>query len=68
MKLKPLLIGLVAAGVLGAAGYGLYATGMNRGMGMASAPALWKWSIFMTWSSVCRRKSGELARNAAISR
>jgi len=39
MKFKPLLIGLVAAGVLGAAGYGLYATGMNRGMGMASAPA-----------------------------
>ena len=39
MNLKPLLIGLVAAGVLGAAGYGLYATGMNRGMGMASAPA-----------------------------
>jgi membrane fusion protein, copper/silver efflux system len=39
MKLKPLLMGLVAAGVLGAAGYGLYATGMNRGMGMASAPA-----------------------------
>ena len=42
MKSKPLLIGLIgliAAGVLGAAGYGLYATGMNRGMGMASAPA-----------------------------
>ena len=39
MKLKPLLIGLIAAGVLGAAGYGLYAIGMNRGMGMASAPA-----------------------------
>lgn len=39
MKLKPLLMGLVAAGVLGAAGYGLYATGMNRGMGMAAAPA-----------------------------
>ncbi len=39
MKLKPLLIGLVAAGVLGATGYALYATGMNRGMGMASAPA-----------------------------
>ena len=39
MKLKPLLISLVAAGVLGAAGYGLYATGMNRGMGMVSAPA-----------------------------
>lgn len=39
MKLKPLLIGLIAAGVLGAAGYGLYAMGMSRGMGMASAPA-----------------------------
>ena len=39
MKLKPLLIGLAVAGVLGGAGYGLYATGMNRGMGMASAPA-----------------------------
>ena len=39
MKLKPLLIGLMAAGVLGATGYGLYAMGMNRGMGMASAPA-----------------------------
>ncbi len=39
MKLKPLLIGLITAGALGAAGYGLYATGMQRGMGMASAPA-----------------------------
>jgi Cu(I)/Ag(I) efflux system membrane fusion protein len=39
MKLKPLLIGLVAAGILGAAGYGLYGMGMNRGMGMAAAPA-----------------------------
>jgi Cu(I)/Ag(I) efflux system membrane fusion protein len=39
MKLKPLLIGLMAASVLGAVGYGLYALGMNRGMGMASAPA-----------------------------
>jgi membrane fusion protein, copper/silver efflux system len=39
MRLKPVLIGLVAAGVLGGAGYGLYATGMSRGMGMASAPA-----------------------------
>lgn len=43
MNRKPLLIGLVvvvAAGVLGGAGYGLYATGMNRGMGMAApAPA-----------------------------
>lgn len=39
MKLKFLLIGLLAAGVLGAAGYGLYATGMQRGLGMAAAPA-----------------------------
>ena len=43
MKLKTLLIGLVAAGALGAAGYGLYAIGMNRGMNLgmniASAPA-----------------------------
>ena len=37
MKLKPLLIGLIAAGILSGAGYGLYATGMNRGMGMAPA-------------------------------
>ena len=39
MKLKHLLIGLVAAGVLGAAGYGLYSMGMHSGMGMAAAPA-----------------------------
>jgi len=39
MKLKPILLGLIVAGILGGAGYGLYATGMNRGMGMASAPA-----------------------------
>jgi len=39
MKLNPLLIGLIAAGVLGAAGYGLYVIGMQRGMGMAAAPA-----------------------------
>lgn len=33
--MKPkFLLGLLAAGVLGAAGYGLYATGMQRGMGM----------------------------------
>jgi len=37
MRIKSLLIGLIAAGVLGGAGYGLYATGMSRGM--ASAPA-----------------------------
>ena len=39
MKSKLLLVGLVAAGVLGAGGYGLYALGMNRGMGMAATPA-----------------------------
>jgi membrane fusion protein, copper/silver efflux system len=39
MRLKPLLIGLTAAGVLGATGYGLYTTGLQRGMGMAAAPA-----------------------------
>jgi len=38
MKLKLVLIGGLAAGVLGAAGYGLYAMGMNRGVGMAAAP------------------------------
>lgn len=36
-KLKPLLISLVCAGVLGAAGYGLYAMGVQRGMGEAAA-------------------------------
>ena len=39
MKRQTLLIGLIAAGVVGAAGYGLYAMGMKRGMSMASAPA-----------------------------
>ncbi len=39
MKLKPLLIGLVAAGALGAAGYGLYSMGMHSGMSMVAAPA-----------------------------
>ena len=38
MKLKPLVIGLVVIGVLGAGSYGLYMFGMQRGMGM-SAPA-----------------------------
>ncbi len=41
MNTKPLLIalgGVVAASVLGAAGYTLYAMGMDRGMGMAAAP------------------------------
>ncbi|MBT2300329.1 efflux RND transporter periplasmic adaptor subunit [Variovorax paradoxus] len=39
MKLKPLLIGLIAAGVLAAAGFGLYTLGMQRGMGLAGSPA-----------------------------
>ncbi|MGH8804387.1 MAG: efflux RND transporter periplasmic adaptor subunit [Polaromonas sp.] len=40
MKLKPLVIGLVIAGLLGAAGYGVYTLGMQRGMvaGSATAP------------------------------
>ena len=39
MKPKFLLIALIAAGILGAAGYALYATGMQRGMGMARLSA-----------------------------
>ena len=39
MNPKTLLIGVLAASLLGAAGYGLYAIGMNRGMGMVMAPA-----------------------------
>lgn len=39
MKTKTLLIAVVAAAVLGTTGYGLYAIGMQRGMGMATAPA-----------------------------
>lgn len=31
MKLKPLVVGLIAAGVLAAGGYGLYALGLQRG-------------------------------------
>jgi Cu(I)/Ag(I) efflux system membrane fusion protein len=38
MKTRLLVITAIAAGVLGAAGYALYAVGMQRGMGMA-APA-----------------------------
>ncbi len=38
MKFKTIVISLIAAAVLGAAGYGLYATGMQRGMGMAATP------------------------------
>jgi Cu(I)/Ag(I) efflux system membrane fusion protein len=42
MNTKPLLIAsgaVIAAGVLGAAGYALYAMGLDRGVGMAAAPA-----------------------------
>ncbi|MGR4867837.1 efflux RND transporter periplasmic adaptor subunit [Variovorax sp. LARHSF232] len=37
-KSKLILIGLLATGLLGAAGYGLYATGMRRGMEVGGAP------------------------------
>lgn len=40
MNTKNLLIGLAAIGILGATGYGLYATGLQRGMGMNGASAL----------------------------
>ena len=36
MNRKPLLVGLIALAVLGAAGYGLYWVGMQRGMDMAA--------------------------------
>ena len=42
MKRNSLSMGLVAVavvGLLGTAGYGLYSTGMNRGMGMSAVPA-----------------------------
>jgi len=39
LKRKSFLVGLMAAGLLGAAGYGLYTTCLQRGMGMAAAPA-----------------------------
>lgn len=39
MKRKPLVISLIAVAMLGAAAYGLYMFGMQRGMGMAAAPA-----------------------------
>ena len=39
MRVQSVLLGLMAAGVLGGAGYALYSAGMSRGMGMASAPA-----------------------------
>ena len=38
MNPKNLLIGVVAVALLGAAGYGLYATGLQRGKGLAGAP------------------------------
>ena len=34
--MKPVLIGLLTAGALSAAGYGLYAVGLQRGMGLAA--------------------------------
>jgi Cu(I)/Ag(I) efflux system membrane fusion protein len=36
MKLKPLVIGIIAATVLAAGGYGLYALGMHRGLGQSN--------------------------------
>ena len=39
MKFKTLPIGLFAVAILGAAGYSLYAVGMQRGMGMAASPS-----------------------------
>lgn len=36
MKFKPLVIGLLAAGALAAGGYGLYALGLQRGLGQAN--------------------------------
>ncbi|MBI2508582.1 MAG: efflux RND transporter periplasmic adaptor subunit [Betaproteobacteria bacterium] len=36
MKVRNLIFALAAAGVLGAAGYGLYGVGMNQGMNMAA--------------------------------
>lgn len=39
MKNENLLIAFLAAGVLGAAGFGLYRLGMERGMSTAAAPA-----------------------------
>lgn len=39
MKRKPLVMSLIAVAVLGAAGYGAYMFGMQRGMSMTAAPA-----------------------------
>ncbi|AJP48580.1 secretion protein HlyD [Rugosibacter aromaticivorans] len=38
MKRKPVVIGLIAVALLGAAGYGLYVLGTKHGMGMNAAP------------------------------
>ncbi len=40
MKPKIAMMALAVAGLLGAAGYGLYAVGMQRGMGMQAAPSM----------------------------
>ena len=39
MNQKTLLLALIAAGAVGAAGYGVYRLGLNRGMQMASSPS-----------------------------
>ena len=38
MKLKSLVIVLIAVGILGSGGYGLYALGLRRGAGMSGTP------------------------------
>src|SRR5258706_995551 len=37
MKMKPLMLAVIAAAVLGAGGYGAYSLGMRQGMGMSGA-------------------------------
>src|SRR4051794_41966368 len=39
MKTRTMMIGLALAGILAAAGYGLYSAGMDRGMKMGSSAA-----------------------------
>ena len=39
MKRKSLVMSLILIAIVGAAGYGMYRFGMQRGMGMAAAPA-----------------------------
>ena len=39
MNKKAMVIGVLLAGLVGIAGYGLYAWGMTRGMGMGAAMA-----------------------------